>query len=211
MEERVLWPKPLAMATWGVVTTALLQSKDVLYKALFGAYTDGLIEQDTLRADAPPAIASATAKPSDVQKAIQAIREQATRKPGELPTSDTTDMASSGKPAQKDVSPGASNGPSSRTSHSTNANTKDAKEPPKEMSHITAAFWDKFARGYPRKRAYPPRGSVAVTGMVIVDTPKAWLHVDVVAYWDPKTSKYDVSSMQMGLRNVRTKVISPLR
>ncbi|KAM7205760.1 hypothetical protein V8F20_002993 [Naviculisporaceae sp. PSN 640] len=212
MEERVLYPKPLAMAMWGLLSTALLQGKDRLQEALFGPYAYGPGGQDTLRADVPPAIASATAKPSDVQKAMRVIREQATRKPEEFPTSDTTNMTSSSdKPAQKATSPGVSNGPSPPTNSSTNANTKDAKEAPKQLSAMTAAFWDKYFRGYPRKTPYPPRGSVAVTGTVVLDTPKAWLHIDVIAFWDPKTKEYDQPSAIMGLRNYRSKVVRPLR
>lgn len=189
----------------------MLQSKEVVYRALFGALTDEALAQDGLRADIPPAIASATTKPSEVQNAIQAMRAQATRRPGELPTSDTS-MASS---ADKATSTGAAASPvtsSGSTPAAANApEDANAKQTPKPVSAGTKAFWEQYKRGYSPVKAYPPRGCVAVTGMVVVDTPKAWLHIDVIGYWDPKEGAYDRDSMLMGLRQVRMKVVHPLR
>lgn len=57
---------------------------------------------------------------------------------------------------------------------------------------------------------YPPRGSILVSGLVELDSPKAWLVFDVKAAWDPKTKSYDARSMNLQLRRMQMKKQGPL-
>ncbi|KAM7202189.1 hypothetical protein V8F33_002906 [Rhypophila sp. PSN 637] len=210
LEERVLWPKPMMMATWAVLSAVMSQSKDMVIGTLFGGDGLGALDQPGLASDPPPAIASATAKPNDVQKAMQAIREQATRRPGEVPPSDTN-MASSGdKAPSKAASPGPVNRSSPPTS-SPKAKDDKADEAPIQLSSQTKIFWEAYRKAYRPSKANPPRGSVPVMGVVVVETPKAWLYIDVIGWWDPKEKDYHRDSLAMHLGRVRSKVINPLR
>ncbi|KAM7215425.1 hypothetical protein V8F06_009185 [Rhypophila decipiens] len=209
-EERVLWPKPVMMATWAVLSAIMSQSRDLIIGTLFGG--DGLraLDQPGLGSDPPPAIASATTKPNDVQKAMQAIREHATRRPGEVPPHDSS-MASSGdKAPSKAASPGPVNGSGLPTS-SPKAKDDKADEAPRELSYQTKIFWRAYSKAYRPSKANPPRGSVPVMGVVVVETPKAWLYIDVIGWWDPKEKDYHSDSLAMHLGRVRSKVINPLR
>ncbi|KAH7371455.1 hypothetical protein BKA64DRAFT_698951 [Cadophora sp. MPI-SDFR-AT-0126] len=48
------------------------------------------------------------------------------------------------------------------------------------------AFKAKLAQTWKPAPNYPPRGSILVSGMVELDSPRAWLVFDVKAAWDPK-------------------------
>jgi hypothetical protein len=72
------------------------------------------------------------------------------------------------------------------------------------------AFKQKFAQTWRPAPNYPPRGSILVSGLVELDSPKAWLVFDVKAAWDPKTKSYDARSMQLKLRRMQLKKQGPL-
>jgi hypothetical protein len=73
------------------------------------------------------------------------------------------------------------------------------------------AFKQKFAEKWKPARAYPPRGSILVGGLVELDSPKAWLVFDVKAAYDPKTKDFDTPSMNLRLRRIQMKTQKPLR
>jgi hypothetical protein len=72
------------------------------------------------------------------------------------------------------------------------------------------AFKSKLAQTWRPAPNYPPRGCIIVSGLVELDSPKAWLVVDVKAAWDPKTRTYDPRSMHLGLRRMQMKKQGPL-
>jgi hypothetical protein len=57
---------------------------------------------------------------------------------------------------------------------------------------------------------YPPRGSILVSGLVELDSPKAYIVVDVMAAWDPKTRAFHKESMKLVLRRLQAKKQGPL-
>jgi hypothetical protein len=72
------------------------------------------------------------------------------------------------------------------------------------------AFKQKFAQTWRPAPSYPPRGSILVSGLIELDSPKAWLVMDVKAAWDPKTKEYDTRSMMVVLRRFQMKKQAPL-
>ncbi|KAH9883274.1 hypothetical protein F4778DRAFT_748064 [Xylariomycetidae sp. FL2044] len=82
-------------------------------------------------------------------------------------------------------------------------------------SEHTSGPWEALKRKYSQTWRplydYPPRGSVRVTGLVEINTPRAIITVDVSAWYDPKTKQYDNRSMIMRLRTIRVKQQRPLR
>jgi hypothetical protein len=85
--------------------------------------------------------------------------------------------------------------------------------PPALKSHLLQAFLafkTKFAQTWRPAPNYPPRGSILVSGLIELDSPKAWLVIDVRAAWDPKTKQYDPRSMQLGMRRLQMKRQAPL-
>ncbi|KAG9231906.1 hypothetical protein BJ875DRAFT_381899 [Amylocarpus encephaloides] len=72
------------------------------------------------------------------------------------------------------------------------------------------AFKTKLGQTWRRVPNYPPRGSILISGMVEMESPKAYLVFDVKAAWDPKTKSYDTTSMHLGLRRFQWKAQGPL-
>ena len=72
------------------------------------------------------------------------------------------------------------------------------------------AFKIKFQQTWKPAPDYPPRGSVIVSGLVELDSPRAWLVFDVKAAWSPETKLYDARSMQLQLRRMQMKKQGPL-
>jgi len=73
------------------------------------------------------------------------------------------------------------------------------------------AFKAKLAQTWKPAPNYPPRGSILVSGMVELDSPRAWLVFDVKAAWDPKAKEYDPRSMFIQLRRLQPKKQSPVQ
>lgn len=71
------------------------------------------------------------------------------------------------------------------------------------------AFKVKLAQTWRPAKDYPPRGSILLSGLVELDTPKAWLVLDVTAAWNPKTRDYDARSMIIKLRRAQFKKQGP--
>jgi hypothetical protein len=93
--------------------------------------------------------------------------------------------------------------------------TQEAKDstPPALKLHLLQAymaFKTKFAQTWRPAPNYPPRGSILVSGLIELDSPKAWLVMDVKAAWDPKTKTYDARSMQVVIRRFQMKRQAPL-
>lgn len=72
--------------------------------------------------------------------------------------------------------------------------------------HAVIAFKQKFAQSRKPMKANHPRGSIRFSGLVYIETEKAFVTFDVTAFWDPKTESYDSPSFRLGLRNIQQKV-----
>lgn len=65
-----------------------------------------------------------------------------------------------------------------------------------------AASMEAWKRKWKPLRYYPPRGSLAIHGMVALDSPKGRLFFDVFAWYHPKTDTFHQDSLVMGMRSV---------
>ncbi len=151
---------------------------------------------------------------SSVQKTLQRIREESTRSPAEVkdPAAMVARKTQPGQTrSEKAPAPGA---------------TDPASQPgkPAAADRTTHEFvrgmtgngpWDAFkgtwAKTFRPMRTQPPRGSFLVSGLVELETSRAAVVIDVVAWYDPLTKKYNAKSMYMGIRRVQFKTQSPLR
>lgn len=73
------------------------------------------------------------------------------------------------------------------------------------------AFKESFYRAWKPLHCYPPRGSLAVHGIVTLDGPKGRLYIDVWAWYHPKTSEFHKDSLVMRLRSISPRRQLPLR
>ncbi|RKF78719.1 hypothetical protein GcC1_053020 [Golovinomyces cichoracearum] len=77
------------------------------------------------------------------------------------------------------------------------------------FSRPIAAFKKTFVKFWKEPIANPPRGCLWVSGLVEIDTSKAYVVFDVKAHWDPRTRTYDMGSITLGLRRIQLKKQAP--
>ena len=73
------------------------------------------------------------------------------------------------------------------------------------------AFKQKLTQSWRPLRDYPPRGSISVSGVIELDTPRARITLDAFAWWDPQTEKFDSRSLVLHFRSIRPKTQNPMR
>ncbi|CAD6501527.1 BgTH12-01779 [Blumeria graminis f. sp. triticale] len=78
-----------------------------------------------------------------------------------------------------------------------------------QFSGPLVAFKRTFSRFWKRPICHPPRGCITVSGLVEVDTAKAYLVLDVIAYWNPQLRSIDMESLTVGVRRIQLKKQSP--
>jgi len=74
-----------------------------------------------------------------------------------------------------------------------------------------SAFLKKWKETWRPMRDLPPRGCVMVSGLVELETKHGYLVIDVFAWWNPKTQKFDTRSMFTRLRRLQLKTQGPLK
>lgn len=65
-----------------------------------------------------------------------------------------------------------------------------------------AAFASQYKRMWKPLKYYPPRGCLAVHGMVSLDSPKGRVFIDVFAWYHPKTKEFHQDSVHMSLKAI---------
>lgn len=73
------------------------------------------------------------------------------------------------------------------------------------------AFKQKFAQTWRPIRELPPRGAIYVSGLVEITTARAFITVDVAAWWDPQTENFDLKTAAFHLKSLRMKTQKPHR
>ncbi|KAI1415057.1 hypothetical protein F5Y13DRAFT_197060 [Hypoxylon sp. FL1857] len=73
------------------------------------------------------------------------------------------------------------------------------------------AFAQTFMQTWRPIQELPPRGSIHVSGLVEITTSRALITMDVSAFWDPKTEKFDLNTAVFRLRTLRMRTQSPMR
>ncbi|KAI0108948.1 hypothetical protein GGR51DRAFT_513692 [Nemania sp. FL0031] len=207
---QALWPSALTLSLWSF-TTALARQNVAALAQFFGyeSQTDPL---------------------SNMQQAIEKLNRQITRQPGKPspalpppPSQNRTGEGPTGSPLPP-IDKQSTGSTTTPETLGTGAGMGGAIPPvpsAKDMYAIrttkehTSGPWDKFkqslARTWRRPAAYPPRGSIRVSGLVEIDSPHSALIVDCLAWWDPQTERYDPRTLSLQLRGIRPKKQSPLR
>ncbi|KAB5549598.1 hypothetical protein GE09DRAFT_1223418 [Coniochaeta sp. 2T2.1] len=213
---RVLWPTPLFHSTWAFAGTMLKQNAQDFLKAI-GYDSNGT---PTTPQGAPPAPGSSSPLPSnhhpDIQRALQRIQQQATKRPAEV--KDPRAMSAQkqgdnpyGAPSSSPQSPPAPTG----TTPDKSKSDQDLFPGQAAARSLSAEPWKVFTQQlrqkWKRVPEQPPRGCVLVSGLVELEAPKGFTVVDVVAYWDPKTRQFDTKSMMVRLRRFQMKQQAPIR
>jgi len=91
----------------------------------------------------------------------------------------------------------------------------DAAPPIPEALHTRAligmrAFRNTLAQKWKPAQAYPPKGSILVGGMVELESPMAFIVLDITTAWDPKTKAFEQRCMDLKVRRISPKTQRPL-
>lgn len=206
MLDRILKPYPMASATYAFVKAFYRQSTSDVAK-FFGYSSEGT-EISTSSPD--PEIAK-TLKRLEARQIATGGAAASPSPPG-ASTASRTDPGSSSQ---------RSDSQQSETQKSATA-TKGTSQPSGEedkMAPIKAAIpnyshlvekgkgpWAAFVSQYKRLwrplKYHPPRGCLAVHGMVSLDSSKGRVFIDVFAWYHPKTKEFHQDSVHMSLKAI---------
>lgn len=187
--KKILWPTAMAQSSWAFTSAMVKQHwNDVKRGMGFGSPSD-----------TPPSLSGP--HPFSRSNLPSPGRQTADGTPADAPDSAVSKTADDRQ--SNDLESGG------RTSF-----LKDMAQ-----SHVDGArqmsngpwmeFRKKLAQTWRPTRDYPPRGSIMVSGIVEIETPKSFVLVDVHAHWNPKLQKYDAQSMTMNVRRIQMKRQSP--
>ncbi|KAK5651636.1 hypothetical protein OQA88_11811 [Cercophora sp. LCS_1] len=197
--ERVFWPQPVAMTFWAL-GVAEVKSRTVQIARYLGFEVGAGGAQPNPGSPVPPL---PTTHNTQIQKAVDTLRQQATKRPDQV--SDPSNMAMAPKPPSA-----TSNAPA------------EGQEPAKRFwavdkvrAGMSESPWESFKKTLGKTwtpiKSVPPRGSIAVSGLVEIESSKAWVVIDVFAWYDPKAKAFDMNSTMMRLRRVQFKLQAPMR
>ncbi|CAJ2500745.1 Uu.00g035980.m01.CDS01 [Anthostomella pinea] len=210
--QRVLFPSALGLSLWSF-SGALMKQNAVTFAKLFGY---------------EPKAESAVS----VQQTIDRIHQQLKKSPGKTDSPSSASVPSTkgqatGGSAADPMAPVDKRSAGSTASPETLGsgasvggavpNVPSAKDlymiktTQEHTSGPWQAFKQKMAQTWKPLKNFPPRGSLSVSGLVEIVTPRAIVTVDVYAWWDPKTEDFDPTTTILKLRTIRPKTQSALR
>lgn len=74
-----------------------------------------------------------------------------------------------------------------------------------KLDKAAMAFSGTLSKHYKPVKKLPPRGSIIVSGLVEIDAPNAWLVIDVRAAYQPKERVFHPGSMVVKVRRIQPK------
>ncbi|KAI1205624.1 uncharacterized protein F4807DRAFT_442512 [Annulohypoxylon truncatum] len=219
---RALWPYPITVSLWSF--TGALMKQNVSHVAKIFGYDPN--------PDSNPSLQKTI---KDVEQRLKNTVAEADSKASKTPPSTKPQEAggSSGdspspienRPAGSSPTPESSAAsPSSGVSRPIPVISGVESNKPKSVKDIYGiestqehmkgpwmAFKQKFGQTWRPIQGLPPRGSIFISGLVEIATPRAYITVDAKAFWDPKTKTFDTKTMTFRLRTIRMKTQSPAR
>lgn len=214
MIDRVLKPYPLATSSYAFVKAFFKQSTSDVVK-LFG-YSEN---NDISTSNPDP----------DIAKTLKQLEARQIAEGGA-----TTNSPSAASSATSKTDPEGTSSQGSTLPDSTPTTPAAAKDPDQssqeqgkkpllkesipgyaELANKSQGPWAAFAQQWRRTwrplRYYPPRGCVAIHGMVALESPKGRIYIDVSAWYNPIKKEFHQESMQLGLKAISPTHQSPRR
>lgn len=205
MLDRILKPYPMANATYAFVKAFYKQSTSDVAK-FFGYSSEGT-ELSTSSPD--PEIAK-TLKRLEARQI--ATGGGAAASPSSPSTDSRTDPGASSQSSDSQQSETRKS--ATATGSASQPSGDDDKMAPikaaiPNYSHLVekgkgpwAAFVSQYKRLWRPLKYYPPRGCLAVHGMVSLDSSKGRVFIDVFAWYHPKTKEFHQDSVHMSLKAI---------
>ncbi|KUI70072.1 hypothetical protein VM1G_06550 [Cytospora mali] len=211
MIDRILKPYPMASASYAFVKTFFKQSTSDVAK-FFGYSSEGT------------EISTSSPDP-EIAKTLKRLEARQTATGGAAAGSSAAASTASR------TDPGASSSEKSDSQQSETQKSRGAGQPSDEDDRMApikkaipnysdlvekgrgpwAAFISQYKRLWRPLKYYPPRGCLAVHGMVALDSPKGHVFIDVFAWYHPKTKEFHQDSFHMSLKAISPSNQKPRR
>lgn len=192
--QSVMWPTPLLQATWAFTKVAML---DALGSAA------GML-----------GLRSGSQVPTQLSMEQIIARHQQMAKNPQMPSENGPPPQSTAiSSGPKTIGPGGNSGQQPLTTKGKEEFELSTKPGSNVDSHFfrpVMAFKATLAQKWRPAKGHPPRGCILVSGLVEVDSPKAWMVFDVRAAYDPKTREYDGRTLNVSLRRHQPKRQGPV-
>lgn len=214
MIDRVLKPYPLATSSYAFAKAFFKQSTSDVVK-LFG-YSEN---NDISTSNPDPDIAK-TLKQLEARQ----ITDGGAATNSASAAASTTSKAVPEASSQKSTLPDSTSAQTAATAKEPDQSGQDQGKKPlvkesipgyAELANKSQGPWAAFAQQWRRSwrplRYYPPRGCVAIHGMVALESPKGRIYIDVSAWYNPIKKEFHQESMQLGLKAISPTHQSPRR
>lgn len=186
---KILWPTAMAQSTWAYTSTMMLQHWGQV-KTMFGF-------------EAPQASSTQLAVSEALARRSLSSGRQIADGPPAIDAVNAVTKTTDQSQTEEPISGGRTNF------------LKDMATSVDGMRQMAVGPWMEFRRklsqSWKPTKDLPPRGSIMVSGMVELETPRAFIVVDVHGFWDPETRKFPFASMFMKVRRIQMKVQKPAR
>lgn len=199
--DRILVPYPVASASYEFAKAMAKQNASKV--AQYFGYSPGGKEINT------------SSPNPDIEKTIKKLEARQTAYGGTASSASSSTVASTTSAAEPTSGARTSSQQAAKTGATSDPDGKKDSDKPMVKDVIPyyttlvdkgsgpwAAFREKYKRTWKPLRYYPPRGSLAVHGMVALDSPKGRVFIDVFAWYHPKEDKFHQDSLTMSLRSV---------
>lgn len=210
---RALWPEPVALSATSFVTTLCRQNMQNVAR-FFGFGEDEKSSRPAVRPiGAPPPPEELAKLSAMLKRAVEDTKEGQkgdTSATGLYPAPQQPRPQPEARPARPDKTKTT---PGEWQDLSGLMNAKDLIPFESVRTSIDAAwraFRQKLSETWHPLRPQPPGGSVGVSGLVELQSKTSRVMIEVTAFWDPKTRKYDAPTMHMKLRSIRPRQQMPL-
>lgn len=215
MVDRALKPYPLATSSYAFIKAFFKQSTSDVVK-LFG-----FSENTDISTSNPDPDIAKTLKRLEAKQITEGGAATSSSSAASSTTSKTDPEASS---SQKSTLPDSTPAQSSATAKDPDqSNQEEGKRPlvkesipgftelANKSQEPWAAFTQQWRRSWRPLRYFPPRGCVAIHGMVALESSKGRIYIDVSAWYNPIKKEFHQESMQLGLRALSPTHQSPRR
>ncbi|KAI1082106.1 hypothetical protein F5B20DRAFT_578874 [Whalleya microplaca] len=216
--QRALWPSALTLSLWSF--SGALMKQNALTVAKFLGFESEPPPNPNLQ-QAMEKIHQQLKKPpvksdSQVPSSLSSSKTQAADGSSTDSTSGVDKRAASapGSSSASGAAVGSSIPPFPNAESNKPRSAKDIYAIKLTQEHTSGpwqTFKQKLAQTWRPASGFPPRGSFNVSGLVEVVTPRAVVTVDVNAWWDPKTEKFDARTLSLRLKALRMKTQTALR
>jgi len=204
--QRVLWPTAIVQSFWTLgAVIAKQRAREVA--RLFG------VELNTKGPELDGYVPLPTTHSPAIQKAIDRMRRNATNSPDQVGKSGSVALNDPATPREKSPRRTGNLPTNPKNQQPTNGNLW-VKGGASRADGSPPTAWELFMAKYFQRwkpiELEPPRGSIAFSGLVELETERCWLVIDVFAWYNPKTKDFDPDSQMIRMRRVQDKYQRPL-